>query len=734
MAKRKRSLADGGHHGGSRRRAKAHARATPEPPLPPQYPYDSEKGIPITETIPDITLLEDPLSVKESFSLSHSLAQSRNKWLSGVMFTKFWTRPPRGRKLAEGEVNAREKMAKLCECLMAIGPHIFDVKLFIVKDESKDEPEKTEGGGDLETKKDQTADTTEQHSTEGAEKSEEKVDVEETANKEVSLKQEIESEPSANPSALPDTEPPNTNTQSDTISTAAEPAQISESPVPETDDTPSKSPEPVSNQPLQPTEDIPAPSATEPLNSPPPPVNEPEPMPQQSTSPDKNSNEPEVASTETSQSQTQPQDPNMSPSQDPQLQRSPTPTAASVASNPNNMATIMKLQAIARIDRSLNSLMKIVASGNATSEQITAFQAYINRARSMELEDIPRFFKPVPEPDGAGGALETTGKGKGKKKDGGPRKPGKQRGRTATKYQKKNKDGEGAKKKNPNKPKNSYIPKKLQKKVTIVFEFKDNPADRYIIPKNSVIEILPTNEVLISFLLLFPEGGVPVKPNIAQLPPGNVKIETEDLETNKTLLHNEPDAQNPNDAIEEDDGKPKCYYPLTVTLRNMPVKSLPILERSVNKTANVAEYMQETMKSRIRAKNWWVWFQIDKRDQNLLSQLVLPAKPPENMFIPARVRVYKSKKKSKEDAERKKKKKKEDGQDGEAGTKSEDDADTTLPPDPDTPQKSEVELPTVKETTEPETVPQPPISDTLNVDPSLLSKEPSPQASEKPEL
>ena len=63
----------------------------------------------------------------------------------------------------------------------------------------------------------------------------------------------------------------------------------------------------------------------------------------------------------------------------------------------------------------------------------------------------------------------------------------------------------------------------------------------------------------------------------------------------------------------------------------MPVKSLPILERSVNKPASVAEYMEKTMAERVRAKNWWVWFQIDRRDQELLGKLIQPAKPPENM-------------------------------------------------------------------------------------------------------
>lgn len=663
-------------------------RGTPEPPPPPQFPYDAEKGIPITEDIPDVSLLQDPLSVKESFALSHSLAQSRNRWLSGAMFTKFWTRPPRGRKLAEGEVNAREKMTKLCECLMAIGPHIFDVKLFIVKGENDDNPN---GSAEPEDKNPQQ-DVPNQDSNVPQEPAEDKQVLNETSS-------DIKSEPqreSVEPVAQdPKLDPALTGTSDTANDKPPEPIQ------PQLAPTISVEPNPPVEEPAPPKDSTPVP--TDPA------------LPSQPT-PTHNLNNPNA------EGPVRPPPPQGV--QDAQSQRSPTPTAASVASNPNNMATIMKLQAIARIDRSLNSLMKIVASGNATSEQITAFQAYINGARSMELEDIPRFFKPVPDPDGGPG-IDPLGKGKGKKKDGGPRKPGKPRGRTAGKYQKKNKDGE-VKKKDPNKPKNSYVPKKLQKKVTIVFEFKDNPADRYIIPKNSIIEILPTNEVLISFLLLFPEGGIAVRPNAAQLPPGNVKVKKEGEDdnnpVNETALIEEAE-------IPEDTGKPKCFYPLTVTLRNMPVKSLPILERSVNKPAIVAEYMAETMNARIRAKNWWVWFQIDKRDEELLSQLVLPAKPPENMFIPARVRVYKSKKKSKEDAEKKKKKNGENGENEEeeddAAVKPEDEGNETMDHGgDDTRELSTAVDDSIRE--------QPSAShESVNVDPSLFSKEESSQPGTK---
>lgn len=688
MAKRKRSLADSGHHGSSRRKAKA--RATPEPPPPPQYPYESDRGIPVTEQIPDVSLLEEPLSVKESFALSHSLAQSRNRWLSGAMFTKFWTRPPRGRKLAEGEVNAREKMTKLCECLMAIGPHIFDVKLFIVKDESKEDGDKAsvepedKSQAPLEGAKEPTENEQPPQPQEQDAQQEQNSDVKlEPAPTEV-VPRPASPQPASPPPAREPT-PPEPNPPEPTP-----PAPASPEPVPEqtqVNHNPDLDPALTgASNPTGKPESTPVNTGNVPRDTTPPPPTDPS-LPADAASP----NQP----------------------QDSQLPRSPTPTAASVASNPNNMATIMKLQAIARIDRSLNSLMKIVASGNATPEQITAFQGYINGARAMELEDIPRFFKPVPDPDGPLG-LDPTGKGKGKlKKDGGLRKPGKPRGRTAGKYQKKTKDGE-PKKKDPNKPKNSYIPKKLQKKVTIVFEFKDNPADRYIVPKNSIIEILPTNEVLISFLLLFPEGGISVKPATASLPPGNIKIKKEENQET-AQAEQDPNAENPDDA-----GKRKLFYPLTVTLRNMPVKSLPILERSVNKPPVVAEYMTETMKSRERAKNWWVWFQIDKRDEEMLSQLILPAKPPENMFIPARVRVYKSKKKSKDDIEKKKKKKKgEADEDGDVDGKAQEEA-------KDEGVKEEESKPTESGSA---TETQPEAQSGGNVDPSLLSKESSPHVS-----
>lgn len=76
------------------------------------------------------------LNASSDLSVRHYYRQSRETWLEGEMFDKFWTRPQRGKKLAGGEVNARERMSKLCECTLSIGPHDFDVKLFLVTDDT----------------------------------------------------------------------------------------------------------------------------------------------------------------------------------------------------------------------------------------------------------------------------------------------------------------------------------------------------------------------------------------------------------------------------------------------------------------------------------------------------------------------------------------------------------------------------------------------------------------------
>lgn len=839
MAKRKRSLNDTASSRSRKSRASQTTTTDPTlegPPPPiepvvPHYPYSSDSGIPLSDTVPDVSLLEQPLSLKESFSLSHSLAQSRNKWLSGAMFTKYWTRPPRGRKLQEGEVNAREKMSKLCECVMVIGPHIFETKLFLVKDEETDSKTDTEqenlskptgSTSGVETdnlaepivqnSNDKTTDSSGPHNIDHNKDTsivkssndlnsalplnhQQRVNSSEDSSKAIETdkpkdpvrdQESMATDPSLNidtKKTTPSDKAPNNTTIEPTpssittksttdnhsntnttgrqslqsvITSSAETAKESASTQPVS--LPDSSPKPINTTPLNTNSDskksaftdtflapgsstsgansslsssniLKATSSSNTINT-----------VSQATPASSSSIKPNSALISTPKSATNSSDPKttkLTTTAKPAPANANSSNTNSISSNHENVQTILKLQAIARINLSLNSLMKIVASGHGTHEQISEFQGYINRVKTIELEDIPKYFtpdgpktsldtqkgpissstpKPVPKPripsipsssQGLTSNLSSSSASTPHKLDTKqikapripktprtpktPKAPKEKKSRepktAKRKYDDKPKSTVGRKKKDPSKPKSPYVSKKQQRRVTIVFEFKDNPADRYIIPKNSIIEILPTNEVLVSFFLTFPEGGRSATTKV--LPPGNMKMVKSEGESSfqdgskPSELNNQaiskpedqsttssqspqPPQDNPNKqlndtldnsrSVSQDPGslQKELYYPLTVTIRDIPVKSLPILERSVHKESEVNKYMKDVLEHGTRAKDWWVWFQIDQRDEELLEKLIQPARPPENMFVPARVRVYKSKKKSKSGASKNK--------------------------------------------------------------------------------
>lgn len=135
------------------RAAEEEAPRTPSPPPKrpkklsirerqrPEVAYELVNDVPVSTEEPNFDLLNDPLSYEASKSFAYALYVSRNNWLSGTMFETIWTRKPRGKKLEVGEVNARERMSRLCECTMIMGPHTFPAKLFIVKDEEEEKEE-----------------------------------------------------------------------------------------------------------------------------------------------------------------------------------------------------------------------------------------------------------------------------------------------------------------------------------------------------------------------------------------------------------------------------------------------------------------------------------------------------------------------------------------------------------------------------------------------------------------
>lgn len=565
----------------SRRSIKLERSTTPKEATPESlYPYRVINEIPVSDTTPDISKLKEPLTVEQSHVLRHSLEQSRNVWLSGELFEKFWTRPPRGRKLATGEVNAREKMTKLCECSMIIGPHLFEVKLFIVKDESNDVKQLAQE--DLRMEEMQRQQMAQQPITQHQNVT--------PVKQEPSEEKEMEQSPQQSTSILPRPEPE---------STEKDPVQAS------------------------PTKEVTSPSCSsaQPLES---------------------------SLQKTSSAPLRPIAP--SPGTPVADGRPPSPTLHEPITSANNQAIIAKLQAMARVDSILSSLMKIVATGNASNTQILDFQQYIARARAMQLPPTHHLSSTATDNNGNNAnnnnmknnnSITTT--------------------TTTTTNAAMPKKIAKPSPKQPKKPKQQYTPRKLLKNVMIVFEFKDNPTDRYILPKESIVEVLPSGNVLLSFMVF--HKSLDGK-NKKQESKSSKKQQSENRPEKSTIDATQSSEVHPiKDQIpkkEVIDTSPRLFSSLTMIIKDCPMRCIPMIERSVIRKDIVYSRMEVIIKNGVRATDWRIWYQVEKADSELLEILKKPAKLPLNMYAPARKREYKPRKKADGETPAKKHKKSED--------------------------------------------------------------------------
>lgn len=172
--------------------------------------------------------------------------------------------------------------------------------------------------------------------------------------------------------------------------------------------------------------------------------------------------------------------------------------------DPNNMQSventimIANLNAIARVDHSLNTLMKIVALGGATPQQIMRFQGYIQRAREMGPQ--PHHAHLLNRPPMQQAKQPTP------KKAAVPKPP-------AVKKPPKEKKVAVKKPPAPSKEmKLTAFQERYLTDATILFEFVENPNVRFSLPREVICEIIseikpPVNEedeqptdVLLSYL------------------------------------------------------------------------------------------------------------------------------------------------------------------------------------------------------------------------------------------
>ncbi|KAF3936577.1 hypothetical protein ABW19_dt0205359 [Dactylella cylindrospora] len=125
--------------------------ATPVEPPRPKTPEVKEEEVPTgfepQGPLPTSTKLQEPetlpsrewKSISESAVLQTAFDRSRDVWLSGKMFDRYWTKPTKKNAKIVEEINPpKDSMVKIGECMMSIHPHVFEAKLYSIRDREKE--------------------------------------------------------------------------------------------------------------------------------------------------------------------------------------------------------------------------------------------------------------------------------------------------------------------------------------------------------------------------------------------------------------------------------------------------------------------------------------------------------------------------------------------------------------------------------------------------------------------
>lgn len=307
----------------------------------------------------------------------------------------------------------------------------------------------------------------------------------------------------------------------------------------------------------------------------------------------------------------------------------PPPPSANLQSV-DNLIMISNLNAIAKVDLSLNDLMKVVALGSASEAQITLFKKYIERAKQMGPQphhaDLyysrniplpPNFPRPRPYVE---------------------RRPVR------------------AKLLNPLKL--TAFQEKYLHNATLVFEFLENPNVRYVIPKDSICEVMeaenpPTDaeddiefkDILISTIWIHnPEEVEEYEKKLAEYNEEMRKKQEEEEKRKKEieeLEKNGGEGKIPT-AVEERNLRMKKrppppkkkkgmempvepairYTTYSFTLHNIPLRFAAIVMNSLKPIQQVQERMAHILKVGTRVTSFYLWYQVDARlDERVAENL-----------------------------------------------------------------------------------------------------------------
>lgn len=689
-------------------------------------PFDVLEGLPVSYNSPPYgryeEVLNNPLTVKDTGVLYRSLMKSRFNYINvGPMFKLYWqkqsayakkmqqldqkkpsSKAGKGDKEKErtpmisSDHSARDIMVKLCDAWMTLGPHEFEVRLFIAKDERSEKPAKKakDAKEPGETQSNEPTVKEEKDAPGAGPKSaaaqstaltpvvDASRDAETTLNKDPNQdskqKQNTENLNNITDNSNNDKEEDKPQSTSE-VETAAEQPASQDDKSEEADEgnsSSNKEKPPEGNK-----EDSEDPEEGSEIHA-----NATKDQAQLASSQTAIENEKkEVQSIAADQSVGKTE--NASPEKDIRPKPSGdqgTPsseqgsTASSQKNDQHNMSSIentimiANLNAIARVDASLNALMKIVALGNATPPQILTFQGFIQRARDMGPQPHHAFLFP-------------NGRLPGHRPQGRPPKEPRER--------------KTAKPKVPKDQRLTAFQEKYLKDATILFEFVENPNVRYMFTRECVCEVTPLDktvegepevkDVIMSFLWIHNEQEVlDYKTKLKEFE----KWEEEQRKKNEAIENEKnskdedakegkddgnadqvgdnqeslKDAATSNDVEEQEkqledsnvshkngsknvrrtgarrtrkrtavtagkksEKKPERpvepevrYTPVTLKLQGIPSRYISIISNSAYPLNEVQSSMSEILKSGIKSSMFYLWYQVDgKVDEQLAEDI-----------------------------------------------------------------------------------------------------------------
>ncbi|KAG7192935.1 SWR1-complex protein 3 [Scheffersomyces spartinae] len=450
-------------------------------------PFEILEDLPISFNPPPNDVFKTPLTIKDTGVLYRSLMKLRYYYVHVCpMFKLYWVKQTSyAKKLAEmdkpvpksskdealgdkkailgNDISARDIMVKLCEANLTLGPHVFEIRLFIAKDDRSDKDKiKQEKMDKKEKKREEKVAELESKKAKIAARERKARELEERERQRGASAIHLPHTTTTTTTTINNNNNNNNNNVDPMISNNGHPPRQSDANtfIAETPTKPISSTTANGSESEAGTKEDDTEIGTETDNGSSSTTDEPKKVTRKYNKTGKYEKKKKLFNT---------------------VPSGPLPPS----SDPNNMQSIenkimiSNLNAIARQDASLNSLMKVVALGGATPEQIQKFQEYIKRAREMGPQPYHAYLFQNQN------SAATTTAPSGLSSENGGITPA-----TETARKEKLKEKKIPKSKIPKEQKLTAFQERYLTDATIVFEFLENANIRFLFPKMAICEAI----------------------------------------------------------------------------------------------------------------------------------------------------------------------------------------------------------------------------------------------------